>query len=89
MLWYWNVNGGGPRGETPANFDDFRPFGKFLKPTMKQFGQVEQVCGVIVNRDVYSVNKSKHSLADPKEKRTDEVNAGNLWQDTNLLLTTA
>ncbi|VDN28190.1 unnamed protein product [Cylicostephanus goldi] len=47
---YWNVNGGGPSGETPANFDDFRPFAKFTKPTMKQFGQMESICGVTVNR---------------------------------------
>ncbi|VDO58880.1 unnamed protein product [Haemonchus placei] len=50
QLWYWSVNGGGVRGETPANFNDFRPFARFTKPTVKQFGQVETVCGVTVNR---------------------------------------
>ncbi|CAJ0608301.1 unnamed protein product [Cylicocyclus nassatus] len=78
MLWYWNVNGGGPSGETPANFDDFRPFGKFMKPTMKQFGQMEQICGVTVNRDIYSLEKSKHFLAEVKEKQNDELVVGKL-----------
>ncbi|RCN43407.1 hypothetical protein ANCCAN_10598 [Ancylostoma caninum] len=63
MLWYWNVNGGGAQGETPANFNDFRPFGKFTKPTVKQFGQVENVCGVTVNRDVYTLSRSMAFLA--------------------------
>ncbi|KAL6733589.1 hypothetical protein Aduo_004223 [Ancylostoma duodenale] len=68
MLWYWNVNGGGPQGETPANFNDFRPFGRFTKPTVKQFGQVENVCGVTVNRDVYTVNRSTSFLAASSQK---------------------
>ncbi|PIO70360.1 hypothetical protein TELCIR_07790 [Teladorsagia circumcincta] len=55
-LKYWSVLGGGPRGETPANFDDFHPFAKFTKPTVKQFAQVEKICGITVNRDVYAVN---------------------------------
>ncbi|PIO62273.1 hypothetical protein TELCIR_16179 [Teladorsagia circumcincta] len=50
QLWYWSVLGGGPRGETPANFDDFHPFAKFTKPTVKQFAQVEKICGITVNR---------------------------------------
>nr|CDJ94645.1 C. briggsae CBR-LYS-6.1 protein [Haemonchus contortus] len=61
QLWYWSVNGGGVRGETPANFNDFRPFARFTKPTVKQFGQVETVCGVTVNRDVYPLNAMKQS----------------------------
>ncbi|CAJ0597817.1 unnamed protein product [Cylicocyclus nassatus] len=76
MLWYWNVNGGGPSGETPANFDDFRPFGTFTKPTMKQFGQMEQICGVTVNRDIYSLEKSKPFLTELKEKQNDELVLG-------------
>ncbi|CAJ0608310.1 unnamed protein product [Cylicocyclus nassatus] len=53
-LWYWNTNGAGPSGETPANFNDFRPFGGFKKATVKQFGQSESICGVVgVNRDVF------------------------------------
>ncbi|KAK6757967.1 hypothetical protein RB195_015657 [Necator americanus] len=63
MLWYWNVMGGGRNGETPANFNDFRPFAKFTKPTVKQFAQVEDVCGITVNRDVYVLNKSAQLLS--------------------------
>ncbi|KAK6757969.1 hypothetical protein RB195_015658 [Necator americanus] len=63
MLWYWNVMGGGRNGETPANFNDFRPFAKVTKPTVKQFAQMEDVCGVTVNRDVYVLNRSTRTLA--------------------------
>ncbi|EYC08345.1 hypothetical protein Y032_0066g3710 [Ancylostoma ceylanicum] len=63
MLWYWNVDGVGATGETPANFDDFRPFGNFMRPTVKQFGQKENICGVTVNRNVYLFNEPKHFLA--------------------------
>ncbi|CAJ0598860.1 unnamed protein product [Cylicocyclus nassatus] len=78
MLWYWNVNGGGPSGETPANFDDFRPFGKFTKPTMKQFGQMEQICGVTVNRDIYFLEKSNPFPTEMKGKQSDELIVGKL-----------
>ncbi|PIC46736.1 hypothetical protein B9Z55_006331 [Caenorhabditis nigoni] len=54
LLWYWNVLGGGVNGETPANFADFRAFGCWTAPSVKQFAQVEQVCQITVNRDVYA-----------------------------------
>ncbi|KAF1766116.1 hypothetical protein GCK72_006072 [Caenorhabditis remanei] len=54
LLWYWNVLGGGVNGETPANFADFRAFGCWTTPSVKQFAQVEQVCQLTVNRDVYA-----------------------------------
>uniref|UniRef100_A0A1I7TSM8 Glycoside hydrolase family 25 protein n=1 Tax=Caenorhabditis tropicalis TaxID=1561998 RepID=A0A1I7TSM8_9PELO len=54
LLWYWNVLGGGVNGETPANFADFRAFGCWTVPSVKQFAQVEQVCQLTVNRDVYA-----------------------------------
>ncbi|KAL6733588.1 hypothetical protein Aduo_004222 [Ancylostoma duodenale] len=81
MLWYWNVNGAGPRGETPANFNDFRAFAKFTKATVKQFAQVESVCGVTVNRDVYTVNRSKNLIASQEERSSDEVIVGALGDD--------
>ncbi|EPB73216.1 hypothetical protein ANCCEY_07677 [Ancylostoma ceylanicum] len=81
MLWYWNVHGAGPRGETPADFNDFRPFAKFTKPIVKQFAQVEGVCGVAVNRNVYTVNKSKHFIASQAERSSDEVIVGTLGDE--------
>ncbi|KAF1766181.1 hypothetical protein GCK72_006137 [Caenorhabditis remanei] len=54
LLWYWNVLGGGVNGETPATFADFRAFGCWTTPSVKQFAQVEQVCQLTVNRDVYA-----------------------------------
>ncbi|RCN46693.1 hypothetical protein ANCCAN_07322 [Ancylostoma caninum] len=78
MLWYWNVNGAGVNGETPANFDDFRPFAKFTKPTVKQFGQVEHLCGVTVNRDVYTLNNSINLVSSKAEKLDGELIVGTL-----------
>ncbi|VDP07714.1 unnamed protein product [Heligmosomoides polygyrus] len=49
-LWYWNVQGGGVPNETPANFNDFRSFGGWSAPSVKQFAQSEAFCGVTVNR---------------------------------------
>lgn len=53
MLWYASVRGSGPAGESPADFSDFVPFGCWQFPTMKQFGQVESLCGLTVNRDIF------------------------------------
>ncbi|CAB3404608.1 unnamed protein product [Caenorhabditis bovis] len=53
LLWYWNVYGPGVTGETPANFNDFRPFGNWRAATVKQFAQTETVCQMTVNRDIY------------------------------------
>ncbi|KAK6733616.1 hypothetical protein RB195_017394 [Necator americanus] len=58
MLWYWNVNGSGVSGETGANFNDFVSFGYWSAPSVKQFAQVESVCGYTVNRDVYSTSST-------------------------------
>uniref|UniRef100_A0A8R1HKB6 Lysozyme n=1 Tax=Caenorhabditis japonica TaxID=281687 RepID=A0A8R1HKB6_CAEJA len=69
LLWYWNVLGGGVNGETPATFTDFRPFGCWSVPSVKQFAQVEQVCQITVNRDVYaagSMLKASDAVEDGK-----------------------
>ncbi|KIH55997.1 hypothetical protein ANCDUO_13828 [Ancylostoma duodenale] len=79
MLWYWNVDGIGATGETPANFDDFRPFGNFVGPTVKQFGQKENICGVTVNKDVYLFNEPKHFLS-PAAKAMEGYPSGYTWQ---------
>ncbi|CAI2354439.1 unnamed protein product [Caenorhabditis sp. 36 PRJEB53466] len=55
LLWYWHVLGSGVTGETPATFDDFRAFGSFRAASVKQFAQVESLCSLTVNRDVYAV----------------------------------
>ncbi|CAJ0608347.1 unnamed protein product [Cylicocyclus nassatus] len=84
MLWYWNVYGGGVSGETPANFDDFHPFARFLQPVAKQFGQQENVCGIIVNRDVYSLNGLKYSAVPVSEKANDRVVVGTLLEGSHI-----
>ncbi|KAE9412074.1 hypothetical protein Angca_000846, partial [Angiostrongylus cantonensis] len=50
MLRYWNVYGPGVAGESPPNFTDFHSFAGWVAPVVKQFAQVESVCGVTVNR---------------------------------------
>ncbi|CAI4230837.1 unnamed protein product [Auanema sp. JU1783] len=57
-LWYWNVNGGGLSGETAPNFSDYYYFGGWAAPSVKQYAQVESVCSITVNRDVYSTSNS-------------------------------
>ncbi|KHJ79318.1 hypothetical protein OESDEN_21037 [Oesophagostomum dentatum] len=76
MLWYWNVYGGGVSGETAPNFDDFRQFAKFTRPVAKQFGQVEYLCGVTVNRDVYAVNSLNKSSLLPAMNSKEQIVIG-------------
>jgi hypothetical protein len=52
-LWYWSAYGQGPTAESQASFDDFRPFGGWSSPAIKQFALNEALCGLTVNRDVY------------------------------------
>ncbi|GMR38479.1 hypothetical protein PMAYCL1PPCAC_08674, partial [Pristionchus mayeri] len=61
-LWYWNVYGLGPDGESPANFLDFRPFGQWSIAAVKQFGQYESLCGFTVNRNIYPLSAATHEM---------------------------
>ncbi|VDO42026.1 unnamed protein product [Haemonchus placei] len=79
MLWYWNVYGGGPQNETPADFSDFRQFGGWTVPSVKQFAQVESVCGVTVNRNVYTTSSAPKGMATmAKSAKSDEITVGGL-----------
>nr|CDJ84784.1 Protein LYS-2 [Haemonchus contortus] len=79
MLWYWNVYGGGPQNETPADFSDFRQFGGWTVPSVKQFAQVESVCGVTVNRNVYTTSSAAKGMATmAKSEKPDEITVGGL-----------
>ncbi|ETN84876.1 hypothetical protein NECAME_16968 [Necator americanus] len=68
LLWYCKVNGEGSSGETEANFSDFEPFGNFVEPRVKQFGKMVEVCGVTVNKNIYTLNQSMHFLAPSAEE---------------------
>ncbi|KAF1751006.1 hypothetical protein GCK72_017558 [Caenorhabditis remanei] len=61
FLWYWHVLGVGADGETIPTLEDFRPFGPWKQATVKQFAQVEKVCGMIVNRNVYATRNQEVS----------------------------
>lgn len=45
-LWYAHYDGS-------ASFSDFRPFGGWTRPSIKQFGGSETVCGAGVDKDWY------------------------------------
>ncbi|EPB77543.1 hypothetical protein ANCCEY_03385 [Ancylostoma ceylanicum] len=76
MLWYWFVYGNGTRNESPANFNDFRPFGGWTSPSAKQFGQSEIVCGVTVNRDIYSVYIPTQIVEADTQKKSEQIVVG-------------
>ncbi|KAK5985761.1 hypothetical protein GCK32_006652 [Trichostrongylus colubriformis] len=64
-------------GETAPNFSDFTEFGSWISPSVKQFGQSETVCGITVNRDVYSTSSDVPSgLA--RHKKSDRIVVGRL-----------
>lgn len=75
LLWYWHVLGTGPTGESATTLEDFRPFGPFRHAVVKQFGQVEKLCGMIVNRNVYAAMNG--ALAEV-ELSSDTVNEGTI-----------
>ncbi|KAK6019638.1 hypothetical protein OSTOST_14721 [Ostertagia ostertagi] len=78
-LWYWNVYGGGPLNETPANFTDFRSFAKWTAPSVKQFAQMESVCGVTVNRNVYNSSIARSGMdAVAKPGMSQQITVGSL-----------
>jgi len=73
LLWYWHTLGQGISAETDPNFSDFRSFSGWQTPAIKQFGIVEAVCGVNVNRDAFvtsadSANENDTKLAAPAFK---------------------
>lgn len=43
-LWY-------PHYDNDASFRDFKPFGAWLRPTMKQYRDNTQLCGVYVDKN--------------------------------------
>jgi len=83
MLWYWNALGIGSTAVSTRDFTDFRQFGGWLSPTVKQFGIVEQLCGVTVNRNTFvngtsSTSSSKkaaaHTMQDKHSRLTFKPN---------------
>ncbi|VDK60732.1 unnamed protein product [Cylicostephanus goldi] len=78
MLWYWNTYGSGVSNESPPNYNDFRAFGGWSTPSVKQFAQVESVCGVTVNRDVYTVNAAQKIAGMAKYEKSEQIIVGSL-----------
>ncbi|CAI5445331.1 unnamed protein product [Caenorhabditis angaria] len=57
-LWYWANNGEGIMNEGAPNFNDFKSFGNWAKPDIKQFAKNEMVDGAKVNRNVFAIRKN-------------------------------
>ncbi|KAK6058410.1 hypothetical protein COOONC_04019 [Cooperia oncophora] len=77
MLWYWSTYGSGVSNETPANYNDFVSFGGWSYPSAKQFGQVESVCGLTVNRDVFT-SSSVPVAGMARREKSDSIIVGGL-----------
>jgi hypothetical protein len=45
-LWY-------PHYDNVPNFSDFKPFGGWTKPAMKQFWNTMKICGTAIDSNVY------------------------------------
>ncbi|VDM72928.1 unnamed protein product [Strongylus vulgaris] len=78
MLWYWNTYGSGVSNESPADFNDFRAFGGWTTPNVKQFAQVETVCGVTVNRDIYAITAAEKVAGMAKYEKSEAIVVGSL-----------
>ncbi|KAJ1371039.1 hypothetical protein KIN20_032908 [Parelaphostrongylus tenuis] len=76
MLRYWNVYGSGVAGESQPNFKDFYSFAGWGAPTVKQFAQVESVCGVTVNRDVYATSSLMTPVGVAEYAKTKQIVVG-------------
>ncbi|KIH43123.1 hypothetical protein ANCDUO_26878 [Ancylostoma duodenale] len=76
MLWY--VYGPGPNAQSPANFNDFRPFGGWTAPLVKQIGQNESICGVTANRDIYIVSETAKFTGMANYEKSEQIVVGSL-----------
>ncbi|KAK6058412.1 hypothetical protein COOONC_04021 [Cooperia oncophora] len=75
-LWYWSARGSGTSNESPPNFDDFEPFGSWTTPSVKQFAKFEQICGIMVNRNIYSTSLASITAVATEEKNDPIVVGG-------------
>uniref|UniRef100_A0A7E4V596 Lysozyme n=1 Tax=Panagrellus redivivus TaxID=6233 RepID=A0A7E4V596_PANRE len=77
-LWYWSAFGQGPDAEGVASFDDFRPFGGWTAPSVKQFALNEALCGLTLNRDIYPLSGKEEAsvVFELKDKLTEKINVG-------------
>ncbi|CAI4228552.1 unnamed protein product [Auanema sp. JU1783] len=71
-LWYYQNSGPGKSGESQPDFKDFEPFGGWKSAGVKQFAQVEGVCDVLTNRNIYYAASSVASIG----KETNETMIG-------------
>lgn len=67
----------GLNAATPTSFTDFRPFGGFNTPLLKQYAQNINVCGICTSLSVYNNVAMKDLPANMKFEMTN-VTVGNL-----------
>ncbi|CAI4230830.1 unnamed protein product [Auanema sp. JU1783] len=79
QLWYWRNTGGGTAGASPPSFVDYYAFGGWTTPSVKQFAQTVNVCGIWMNKDIYSMSTSAAAAAAARVQKSEgPVVGGNL-----------
>ncbi|KAK5972617.1 hypothetical protein GCK32_003321 [Trichostrongylus colubriformis] len=78
------VNGAGPSNMSPADFNDFTPFGRWTAPSVKQFVQGDQLCDVTVNRNIFDT-QTPVGITLNKEK-SNHIADGSLGVDSSTLI---
>ncbi|KIH54495.1 hypothetical protein ANCDUO_15358 [Ancylostoma duodenale] len=51
-IWYTNPEPVTCNGQEVANFDDFKPFAGWVKPSAKQLCVAAKECGITINRNI-------------------------------------
>lgn len=74
---YWNANGYGLNAASSMDFTDFRAFGTFTTPAVKQYSIKSNICGTTVNHNIFSTTASKKAKAISK-KSENTIVVGNL-----------
>ncbi|VDK88475.1 unnamed protein product [Litomosoides sigmodontis] len=85
-FWYWNMLGSGWNAATSPTFDDFRPFGGFNVPALKQYVENIYVCGISASLSIY-INKMPMKTSLPIDVRLEIANnatVGNLSSVLNF-----
>lgn len=78
QLWYWHTLGQGPTAASNPDFGDFRQFGSFKSPLVKEYDIADnRVCSANLNWSVYSENSAKRGQEVGKDEAMKDRNRTN------------
>ncbi|VDM94115.1 unnamed protein product [Onchocerca ochengi] len=77
-LWYWNMLGSDWYAATTTSFDDFRSFGGFNEPLVKQYVQNVHICQIYTSLSIYINKISMKALAANLRFQMANITVGNL-----------